>query len=42
VHLQLPHSTLTVLEGVGHMLHHAAPQTVIAAIEGAVQALRSG
>jgi pimeloyl-ACP methyl ester carboxylesterase len=36
LHRQLPHSTLTVLEGVGHMLHHAAPETVIAAIEGAV------
>jgi pimeloyl-ACP methyl ester carboxylesterase len=34
LHRHVPHSTLTVLDGVGHMPHHAAPQAVIAAIAG--------
>ncbi|WP_187432095.1 2-succinyl-6-hydroxy-2,4-cyclohexadiene-1-carboxylate synthase [Roseobacter fucihabitans] len=31
----LPNATLTRLEGVGHMPHHAAPEQVVAAIERA-------
>jgi pimeloyl-ACP methyl ester carboxylesterase len=33
LHRCLPDSTLRVLEGVGHMLHHSAPDAVLAAIE---------
>lgn len=38
----LPDSKLVLLEGVGHMVHHAAPERVIAAIEEVVAAARSG
>ncbi len=30
---QLPHATLTILPGVGHMVHYAAPDRVVAAID---------
>jgi pimeloyl-ACP methyl ester carboxylesterase len=30
----LPHARLVILPGVGHMLHHAEPERVIAAIDG--------
>lgn len=33
LHAVLPHSTLELLEGTGHMLHHAFPERVAAAIE---------
>ena len=36
----LPHARLTLLDGVGHMPHHAAPGETIAAIRRAVQAAR--
>lgn len=31
---QLPQATLVLVEGAGHMIHHTAPDTVAAAIEG--------
>jgi len=37
---QVPGATLTVLDGVGHMPHHVAPETVIAAVHRA--AARAG
>lgn len=37
LHEALPHSKLKVIEKAGHMLHYAAPLTVIAAIEEAVK-----
>lgn len=33
LHKDLPHSTLTLVPGAGHMVHHAAPDVVVAAIE---------
>jgi pimeloyl-ACP methyl ester carboxylesterase len=36
----LPRARLTLLEGVGHMPHHAAPEATVAAIRRAVQAAR--
>jgi pimeloyl-ACP methyl ester carboxylesterase len=36
----LPKARLTLLDGVGHMPHHAAPDETIAAIRRAVQAAR--
>jgi pimeloyl-ACP methyl ester carboxylesterase len=38
---QLPNARLTVLPGVGHMLHHADPDAVEAAIDRAADARRS-
>jgi pimeloyl-ACP methyl ester carboxylesterase len=37
LHEALPHSKLKVIEKAGHMLHYAAPQTILAAIEEAAQ-----
>lgn len=37
LHAALPHSRLKIIERAGHMLHYAAPQTVIAAIEEAAK-----
>ena len=36
----LPHSKLILLEGVGHMPHHVATDTVIAAVEQVTAAAR--
>lgn len=38
-HDEIPHSVLQVLPGVGHMVHHAAREQVIAAIENPGSAL---
>ena len=34
LHQEVPHSRLVLVEGAGHMVHHSAPQRVIAAING--------
>ena len=34
LHEEIPDSTLTVLPEVGHMVHHAAAETVVAAVKG--------
>ncbi|MGZ8259794.1 MAG: alpha/beta fold hydrolase [Caldimonas sp.] len=34
LHADLPGSTLTVVHDAGHMVHHAAPDEIVAAIEG--------
>lgn len=33
LHRDLPGSTLTLMPGVGHMVHHAAPDEIVAAVE---------
>ena len=33
LHEALPHSTFTAVPGAGHMIHHAAPQAVVEAID---------
>ncbi|MEL7184034.1 MAG: alpha/beta hydrolase, partial [Pseudomonadota bacterium] len=38
---RVPDTNLQLLEGVGHMPHHAQPETVIAAIDRADQASRA-
>lgn len=38
LHHEIPHSTLHVIRGAGHMIHHLAPQEVMQAIEQAAQA----
>jgi len=35
LHRKLPTSTLQLVPGMGHMIHHLAPQTVMAAIDAA-------
>ena len=35
LHAQIPHSTLRVVPGVGHMLHYAVPEEVAEAVEEA-------
>ena len=34
LHRELAGSTLAVVAGVGHMVHHAAPEDVVAAVDG--------
>jgi pimeloyl-ACP methyl ester carboxylesterase len=33
LHREMPHSTLVLVPGAGHMVHYAAPQHVVAAVE---------
>ena len=33
LHRDVPHSKLIVVQGAGHMVHYAAPETVVAAVE---------
>lgn len=33
LHRELPHSELLVLPGLGHMVHHLAPDQVVAAVD---------
>ena len=33
LHAELPGSTLTIVRGAGHMVHHAAPDEVVAAVD---------
>ena len=35
LHAQIPHSTLQLVPGVGHMLHYAVPEEVAEAVEEA-------
>jgi pimeloyl-ACP methyl ester carboxylesterase len=35
LHAQIPHSILRLVPGVGHMIHYAVPEQVVAAIEEA-------
>jgi len=37
VHEEVPQSELTVLPGLGHMVHHLAPDQVIKAIDRAAE-----
>ena len=37
LHAQIPHSILRLVPGVGHMIHYAVPEQVVAAIEEAGQ-----
>jgi pimeloyl-ACP methyl ester carboxylesterase len=41
LHDELPHSTLRLLPGVGHMLHHSAPQAVVDAVNEVEEASTS-
>jgi pimeloyl-ACP methyl ester carboxylesterase len=34
----LPHGRAQVLDGIGHMLHHAAPKAVVAAVQDVLAA----
>lgn len=38
LHAMVPGSTLRILPGLGHMLHHSAPEAVVSAIEGVAAA----
>ena len=38
LHALIPDSTLRILPGLGHMLHHSAPEAVVSAIEGVAAA----
>ncbi|HEY9446589.1 MAG TPA: hypothetical protein VIQ62_05910, partial [Burkholderiales bacterium] len=37
LHRQLPRSSLREIPGAGHMVHHVAPQDVLAAIDAAAR-----
>lgn len=41
LHEDIPHSTLHVIHGAGHMIHHVAPDAVMNAIDEAAQAARA-
>ncbi len=41
LHEELPNSTLTVVPGLGHMIHHLAPDRVIEAVELAAKQTRA-
>ena len=40
LHERLPHSELRIVPGSGHMVHHTAPQAVMAAIDRAAALAR--
>ena len=42
LHASIPGSTLRILPGVGHMLHHMAPEAVVRAVEEVSAAARPG
>ncbi len=39
LHKEIPYSTLRIVPNVGHMLHHAVPDSILAAIETVAQAV---
>jgi len=40
LHRELPHSEFVVVPGMGHMIHHLAPDDVVAAIDRASESTR--
>src|SRR3954470_19375669 len=40
LHRELPHSELIVVPGMGHMIHHLAPDAVLTAIDRASESAR--